>query len=62
MDRQFVSDGAAALSCRICLDEIPVSEACCPEAVDYVLHYCGIDCYGVWLREAESQGSDPGRN
>ena len=46
------------LSCRACVREIPASEANCPEAVDYVLHYCGIECYGVW--EAQAQRSESG--
>ena len=44
------------VSCEICLKEIPVSEAGHPEAVDYVMHFCGIECYNIWKKQA---GGDP---
>lgn len=34
--------------CEVCLKEIPVSEARTAEAVDYVLYFCGLDCYAKW--------------
>jgi hypothetical protein len=34
--------------CWVCLKEIPVSEATSEEAVDYVLHFCGLKCYAKW--------------
>jgi len=30
------------------LKEIPKSEAMVAEATDYVLHFCGLDCYSKW--------------
>jgi len=36
------------VECEICLREIPVSEAKMEEAVDYVHHFCGIECYARW--------------
>ena len=36
------------VSCEICLREIPKSEAKSGEAGDYVLYFCGLDCYGKW--------------
>jgi hypothetical protein len=41
--------------CNVCLKEIPVSEALNEEAVDYVLHFCGLECYAKW----EKQGKTP---
>jgi len=41
------------VECEICLKEIPVSEAKMDEAVDYVHHFCGIECYARW-REQET--------
>ena len=49
----------ARLSCRVCLQEIPASEVCCPEAVDYVLYYCGIECYGILQQVAQSVRRTP---
>ena len=42
------------IACEICLKEIPVSEAKSVEATDYVVHFCGLDCYDKW----NSQDSD----
>jgi hypothetical protein len=43
------------LSCEICLKEIPVSEAKSEEATDYVVYFCGLDCYQQWLTQAGKQ-------
>lgn len=37
--------------CEICLKEIPRSVAMSHEAQDYVLHFCGYDCYAEWQRK-----------
>lgn len=45
--------------CDVCRKEVPLSEAVIPEAVDYVAHFCGLDCYAKWKRQsqyAEKQG------
>jgi hypothetical protein len=36
------------VACRVCLKEIPRSEAKIGEASDYVLYFCGLDCYEKW--------------
>lgn len=36
------------LECETCLNEIPVSEALSGEATDYVIHFCGLECYEKW--------------
>lgn len=43
------------VACEICLKEVPVSEATVPEATDYVVHFCGLDCYQKW----KAQGDTP---
>jgi len=40
--------GPEQLACVVCLTEIPVSEDRSSEAVDYVLHFCGTECYAAW--------------
>ncbi|MCK5499601.1 MAG: DUF3330 domain-containing protein [Gammaproteobacteria bacterium] len=37
--------------CNVCLKEIPRSEAEIEEASDYVLYFCGLDCYEKWREE-----------
>ncbi len=36
------------LSCAVCQREIPVSAAVSPESSDYVMHFCGLECYEQW--------------
>lgn len=38
------------LSCDICMEEIPTSEAGNSEASDYVIYYFGIECFGTWSK------------
>jgi hypothetical protein len=37
---------------EICFREVPVSEATVPEATDYVVYFCGLDCYELWKRQS----------
>lgn len=39
------------VACEICLREVPVSEATVPEATDYIVYFCGLDCYERWKRQ-----------
>ena len=39
------------VACSVCLKEIPRSEAEIEEASDYVLYFCGLDCYEKWREE-----------
>lgn len=36
------------VACDVCLKEVPKSEAMSPEATEYVMHFCGLDCYEKW--------------
>lgn len=40
------------VNCAQCLREVPKSEAVVREAQDYVLFFCGEDCYAAWREEA----------
>jgi hypothetical protein len=40
------------VGCAQCLREVPKSEATVREAQDYVLFFCGEDCYAAWQRAA----------
>ncbi|MFB0936098.1 MAG: DUF3330 domain-containing protein [Propionivibrio sp.] len=48
------------LVCETCLKEIPATEAVAPEAVDYVVHFCGLDCYEKWKKSQPSGPKDKG--
>jgi hypothetical protein len=43
-----------SVPCNVCQHEIPASEALFAEAVDYVVYFCGLDCYERW----RNQGRD----
>lgn len=36
------------VACDTCLKEVPLSEAVVPEANDYFVHFCGLECYEKW--------------
>jgi uncharacterized protein DUF3330 len=36
------------VTCTVCQHEIPASEAIVPEAVDYLLYFCGLECFEHW--------------
>jgi hypothetical protein len=36
------------VSCAVCQKEIPKSVALSSEDQDYILHFCGLDCYEEW--------------
>ena len=40
------------VACMICLKEVPISEAIVPEATDYVMHFCGLECYEKWKNQS----------
>ena len=37
--------------CRICQHDIPSDEALGFEATDYVVYFCGLDCYQQWREQ-----------
>lgn len=46
------------VKCEICLKEVPRSEAKSAEAQDYVLHFCGLDCYDKWRGEGADKSAE----
>jgi hypothetical protein len=42
---------AERVRCEICRKEVPASEAIVPEAIDYLLFFCGLDCYAQWREQ-----------
>lgn len=39
-----------AVECRVCGKEVPRDEAKSAEGEDYVVHFCGYDCYEKWRK------------
>ncbi len=47
------------IACELCMKEIPKSEANVAEAADYLLYFCGLDCYDAWQQEPRKDGTLP---
>ena len=43
------------VSCDICMKEIPIDEANSFEAVDYVIHFCGLECFEKWKQQKQTE-------
>ncbi|MGD2118539.1 MAG: DUF3330 domain-containing protein [Chromatiales bacterium] len=43
------------IACEICLAEIPPGKDEYVETDDYVMHFCGIDCYTRWKQQKPPQ-------
>lgn len=53
MNRFEGSTEVEQVACEVCLNEIPISEAGSEEATEYVVYFCGIDCYAKWRSQGE---------
>jgi hypothetical protein len=47
------------VACEICMKEVPASEAKTAEGTDYVLHFCGLDCFAKWQEQAQREEGKP---
>lgn len=49
--------------CEVCMKEIPRSVARSAEADDYVVYFCGLECYEDWaaeqIRERTQEAGEP---
>ena len=45
------------VACEVCLKEIPLSEATSVKATDYIVYYCGLECYDQWRKQKEPPAS-----
>lgn len=61
MTEKATMPDSTLIACDVCMKEIPRSEAFVPEGIDYVAHFCGIDCYAAWKSRlaAEDDPHDP---
>jgi hypothetical protein len=48
----------ASVKCQTCGCDIPLDEAVVPEALPYVVNFCGLECYSRW-RSAATQAHIP---
>ena len=55
MNEHDKSTETEKVPCEVCLKEIPRSEAEIEEVSDYVLYFCGMDCYKKWRGENKKE-------
>lgn len=46
------------VACDICLKEVPASVVKSAEGLDYVMHFCGLECFDKWKRRMQSIARD----
>lgn len=47
------------VACEICMKEVPLSEASVPEASDYFVHFCGLECFAKWKQQFAADKDAP---
>jgi hypothetical protein len=40
------------VTCRACACAVPLDEAVVPEALPYVVYFCGLACFAAWHDDA----------
>jgi len=50
------------VSCKVCLKEIPRSVASSQEGSDYVLYFCGDNCFVEWQKDQSGAGKPDTKN
>lgn len=58
MDKDNKTIDAEQVACEVCMKEVPKSEATVPEAADYVMYFCGLDCHEKWKNQGEKSAPD----
>jgi hypothetical protein len=46
-------DVCEVVQCEVCMTEVPSSVAQSVEGIDYVHHFCGLECLGLWRAKSE---------
>ena len=57
MNENKINSDNEKVECQVCMKEVPISESKSEEATDYVLHFCGLECYSKW-KEQNQQKQD----
>jgi hypothetical protein len=50
-------DHCELFSCEVCLKEVPADAIKVVDAQDYVHHFCGLDCFETWQKQAGDHSS-----
>jgi hypothetical protein len=45
------------VSCSVCLKEIPADSAMTPQVEDFVMYFCGLECYEKFAAESQQKAA-----
>ena len=48
-------DEEQLISCKTCLESVPLSESQIAEAEEYVAYFCGLECYDLWIHQQKNE-------
>jgi len=54
-DVDKASNNMQLIECEVCLTEIPKSGALSEETSDYVMYFCGLECYDKWREQDDDK-------
>ncbi len=57
-DPKMKPEEPESVACDICLKEIPKDLARSEECVEYVYHFCGLECFHKWKHQQEQDDSN----
>ncbi len=57
-DESKSSDEEPFINCEVCRKEIPRSVAQTYEGEEYVMHFCGLECYDSWKAPEQENKSE----
>ena len=46
-------DDEQLISCKTCLESVPLSESHISEAEEYIAYFCGLECYDLWIHQKQ---------
>ncbi|MCW9046503.1 MAG: DUF3330 domain-containing protein [Gammaproteobacteria bacterium] len=47
-------DDEQLISCKICMEFVPLSESQISEAEEYIAYFCGLECYDLWKHQKQT--------
>ena len=47
------TNDTSAINCCVCCKDIPLDAAFTPEGIEYVQHFCGLECYQRFVARAK---------
>lgn len=55
MSEKIVPEEPEHVACKVCMKQIPKDVAKSFEGDEYVLHFCGLECYAQWQQQEQQE-------